>query len=207
MFISWQTCEGFQLTVHFVIEVCKFPLQEGMEYVLTERFKGLKGANFSLISYVYCSKFIPCMYLTNIQVYRSMIFNSLTTRCVTCKCRLTSSCRFSPSWKYVCVCRLRGVLFIDSGVCYMSHDLVKPTRNIFSNTQRLWRCLLLHLPSGKKAFFFRRFVMLIALYVYVTNLSAFAISNDRQSIKRIHTLGPEGLDLSRDWPGRGNGNS
>ena len=38
MFISWQTYEGFQITVHSVIEVCKFLLQEGMEYVLTERF-------------------------------------------------------------------------------------------------------------------------------------------------------------------------
>ena len=76
----------------------------------------------------------------------------------------------------------------------MSHDLVKPTRNIFSNTKRLWRCLLLHLPSGKKAFF-----MLIALYVYVTNLSAFAVGNNPQSLKRIPTLGPEGPDLFRDW--------
>lgn len=38
MFISWQTFEGFQITVHSVIEVCKFLLQEGMEYVLTECF-------------------------------------------------------------------------------------------------------------------------------------------------------------------------
>lgn len=38
MFISWQTYEGFQMTVHSVIEVCKFLLQEGMEYVLTEHF-------------------------------------------------------------------------------------------------------------------------------------------------------------------------
>lgn len=38
MFISWQTYEGFQITVHSVIEVCKFLLQEGMEYVLTEGF-------------------------------------------------------------------------------------------------------------------------------------------------------------------------
>ena len=38
MFISWQTHEGFQITVHSVIEVCKFLLQEGIEYVLTERF-------------------------------------------------------------------------------------------------------------------------------------------------------------------------
>lgn len=38
MFISWQTYEGFEMTVHSVIEVCKFLLQKGMEYVLTERF-------------------------------------------------------------------------------------------------------------------------------------------------------------------------
>ena len=38
MFISWQTYEGFQITVRSVIEVWKFLLQEGMEYVLTERF-------------------------------------------------------------------------------------------------------------------------------------------------------------------------
>ena len=38
MFISWQTYEGFQITVHSVIEVCKFLLQGGMKYVLTERF-------------------------------------------------------------------------------------------------------------------------------------------------------------------------
>ena len=38
MFISWQTYEGFQITVHSVIKVCKFLLQEGVEYVLTERF-------------------------------------------------------------------------------------------------------------------------------------------------------------------------
>lgn len=38
MFISWQTNQGLQITVHSVIEVGKFLLQEGMEYVLTERF-------------------------------------------------------------------------------------------------------------------------------------------------------------------------
>ena len=35
MFLSWQTYEGFQITVNSVIEICKFLLQEGMEYVLT----------------------------------------------------------------------------------------------------------------------------------------------------------------------------
>ena len=38
MFISWQTYEGFQITVNAVVDICKFLLQEGMEYVLTERF-------------------------------------------------------------------------------------------------------------------------------------------------------------------------
>ena len=38
MFISWQTYEGFQITVNAVIDICKFLLQEGIEYVLTERF-------------------------------------------------------------------------------------------------------------------------------------------------------------------------
>ena len=38
MFISWQTYEGFKITVHSVIEVTKFLLQEGVEFVLTERF-------------------------------------------------------------------------------------------------------------------------------------------------------------------------
>ncbi|KAK3754384.1 hypothetical protein QZH41_002038 [Actinostola sp. cb2023] len=38
MFISWQTFEGFKITVYSAIEVTKFLLAEGMEYVLTERF-------------------------------------------------------------------------------------------------------------------------------------------------------------------------
>ena len=38
MFLSWQTHEGFLITVNAVIEVCKFLLHEGMEYVLMERF-------------------------------------------------------------------------------------------------------------------------------------------------------------------------
>ena len=38
MFISWQTREGFQLTVYSVIEATQFLLQEGMEIDLTERF-------------------------------------------------------------------------------------------------------------------------------------------------------------------------
>ena len=36
--LSWQTYEGFQLTVQSTIESTKFLLQEGMDYVLTERF-------------------------------------------------------------------------------------------------------------------------------------------------------------------------
>ena len=38
MFISWQTFEGFQITVNSAVEATKFLLNEGMEYVLTERF-------------------------------------------------------------------------------------------------------------------------------------------------------------------------
>ena len=38
MFISWQTHEGLQITTYSLIEVCKFLLNEGFEYVLTERF-------------------------------------------------------------------------------------------------------------------------------------------------------------------------
>ena len=38
MFLSWQTYEGFQLTVQSTIESTKFLLGEGMDYVLTERF-------------------------------------------------------------------------------------------------------------------------------------------------------------------------
>ena len=38
MFLSWQTYEGLQITTYSVIEATKFLLQEGMEYVLTERF-------------------------------------------------------------------------------------------------------------------------------------------------------------------------
>ena len=38
MFLSWQTYEGYKITVHSAIEATKFLLQEGMEFVLTERF-------------------------------------------------------------------------------------------------------------------------------------------------------------------------
>ena len=38
MFISAQTHEGLQITVHSFTEVCKFLLQHGVPYVLSERF-------------------------------------------------------------------------------------------------------------------------------------------------------------------------
>ena len=38
MFLSWQTYEGLQITAHSVIEATKFLLNEGVEYVLIERF-------------------------------------------------------------------------------------------------------------------------------------------------------------------------
>ena len=38
MFLSWQTYEGFNITVDSAIEVVRFLLEEGMEFVLTERF-------------------------------------------------------------------------------------------------------------------------------------------------------------------------
>ena len=38
MFLSWQTHEGFEISVHSAVEVTKVLLQEGMEFVLTERF-------------------------------------------------------------------------------------------------------------------------------------------------------------------------
>ena len=38
MFVSWQTHEGAQITVHSLVEATKFLLSQGMEYVLSERF-------------------------------------------------------------------------------------------------------------------------------------------------------------------------
>ena len=38
MFLSWQTYEGLQISAYSVVEATKFHLNEGMEYVLTERF-------------------------------------------------------------------------------------------------------------------------------------------------------------------------
>lgn len=38
MFISWQTYEGLQITVHSFKEVCKFLLEHGVRYILSERF-------------------------------------------------------------------------------------------------------------------------------------------------------------------------
>ena len=37
-FVSWQTYEGIQISMHSVIEVTKYLLAQGMEFVLTERF-------------------------------------------------------------------------------------------------------------------------------------------------------------------------
>ena len=38
IFISWQTHEGIQITVHSFKEVCKFLLEHGVPYILSERF-------------------------------------------------------------------------------------------------------------------------------------------------------------------------
>ena len=38
MFLSWQTHEGLKLTVSSAIEATKLLVEEGMEFVLTERF-------------------------------------------------------------------------------------------------------------------------------------------------------------------------
>lgn len=38
MFLSWQTYEGLQISTYSVVEATKFLLNEGVEYVLTERF-------------------------------------------------------------------------------------------------------------------------------------------------------------------------
>ena len=38
MFISWETYEGIQISVHSVIETTKYLLTQGMEFALTERF-------------------------------------------------------------------------------------------------------------------------------------------------------------------------
>ena len=38
MFTSWQTYKGIQILVHSVIEVTKYLLTQGMEFVLKERF-------------------------------------------------------------------------------------------------------------------------------------------------------------------------
>ena len=38
MFISWQTYEGIKITVHPSIELIKYLLIQGVQYVLTERF-------------------------------------------------------------------------------------------------------------------------------------------------------------------------
>ena len=38
MFLSWQTYVGLKITSYSVVEATKFLLNEGVEYVLTERF-------------------------------------------------------------------------------------------------------------------------------------------------------------------------
>ena len=38
MFISWQTYEGIQISVHSVIEATKYLLAQDMEFSLTEHF-------------------------------------------------------------------------------------------------------------------------------------------------------------------------
>ena len=38
MFISWKSYEGLQITVFSLKEVCKFLLQQGISYILSERF-------------------------------------------------------------------------------------------------------------------------------------------------------------------------
>ena len=37
-FISWQTYEGIQITVHSLKEVCRFLLEDGVQYILSKRF-------------------------------------------------------------------------------------------------------------------------------------------------------------------------
>ena len=38
IFISWQTHEGLQITVHSFKEVCKFLLEHGVPYIISEKF-------------------------------------------------------------------------------------------------------------------------------------------------------------------------
>ena len=38
LFISWQSYEGFQVRVHSITKVCKFLLEQGISYILSERF-------------------------------------------------------------------------------------------------------------------------------------------------------------------------
>ena len=38
MFVSWQTYEGLKITVHSFKEIVKFLLENGVKYVLSERF-------------------------------------------------------------------------------------------------------------------------------------------------------------------------
>ena len=38
MFLSWQTYEGLKITVHSVVELVKYLLNNNIQFVLTERF-------------------------------------------------------------------------------------------------------------------------------------------------------------------------
>ena len=38
MFISWQTYDGIQISVHSVIEATKYLVAQGIEFALKERF-------------------------------------------------------------------------------------------------------------------------------------------------------------------------
>ena len=38
MLITWQTFQGFKITTNAIVEVAKFLLSEGVDFVLTERF-------------------------------------------------------------------------------------------------------------------------------------------------------------------------
>ena len=38
MFITWQTFQGFKITTNAIVELAKFLLSEGVDFVLTERF-------------------------------------------------------------------------------------------------------------------------------------------------------------------------
>ena len=53
MFLSWQTYEGIQITVHSSIELIKYLLSEGVPYVLTERFLSRSSRKFFWMTKIY----------------------------------------------------------------------------------------------------------------------------------------------------------